>query len=1205
MNVKRILLISFSLLLISLEAFPQDKRTIETKVADLLARMPSNDQQFTERLMVDLLSLGETGIKQICDQVIPAGTGDDTRPRFAIESLSRFLSGKNYENEKPMWEKVCISYATGQTDFGVKDFFMKQLQLFGRSQSAEAMKIYLMSKEICSPALAVITATGGKNAETILSESLKNKELPCAAAVMNALALMKSQIAVNEYITWASISDINIKASAFNALAQSGSQSAYPVLLKAAEEVGYRWEATGATASLLKYAKVIGLNGDIKTMDKICKLIISKCDDNITIQNKTVALDTYVGFHGVSAMADLIKAAAHSNIKYRNAAILMSLSIPVPEVVKKWIEYFPKARPEIINMLGIRSDKMALPLVTASLSDQDLNVRREASAAVVKINGSRSIPALIDYMMKFSSESDQEAAKSALMTVCGSDNISLLIPILKGGTSAARKSTIELLAWNNGNDYFKEVLPFTSSSEEPLKTAAMKALASLAGPSDQTKLIELLSVTDNQDYINDIRTAIAVAADKISDPEKRSSAILKAMGGNIQKGKIIPILAKTGGREALKTVLKEFENGNADIRDVCFNTLSTWKDYSASSALYEICASGNKTYEGPAFEGYIKQIRSTDLTDEQKLLLFRKIMPYALSTDRKNEILTEIGKLKTYQSLYFVANYLEDSSTSATAAKAAMNIALPSVNSKAGLYGELVKEILIKAAGKLKGQESEYDKEMINKYLSGMPADEGFKPMFNGKDLSGWQGLVENPVVRAKMKPAELAKKQIEANKKVSGNWSVKDACIWFNGAGDNLCSIKEYGDFEMLVDWKITKKGDSGIYLRGSPQVQIWDTSRKEVGAQVGSGGLYNNQTNPSKPLKVADNPVGEWNSFRIVMIGEKVSVWLNGELVVDNVTLENYWDRKIPIFPTGPIELQAHGTDLAFRDIYVREISEKEFNLTPEEKSEGFKALFNGRNLNGWVGDTIAYGVEDGLLVTIPSKGNIGNLYTKKEYADFIIRFEFQLTPAANNGVGIRAPLTGDAAYVGMELQILDDTDPVYANLQLYQYHGSVYGVIPSRRGYLKALGDWNYEEVTAKGTRIKIVLNGTTIVDGDIAGPRDNGTMDHKDHPGLKNKIGHIGFLGHGSLVKFRNIRIKDLSFSACSQVKPPEPFGPVPSERQLAWHEIEYYMFVHFTVNTFTDKEWGYGDESESVFNPTELDCRQWARVARDAGMKFQT
>jgi len=1130
MKIQKIIFISFILILTSLVSSAQDKRTTETKVADLLARLPANDLQLNDKLMIDMLSLGEQGIIQICDQVIPAGTGDDTRPRFAIESLSRFLSGKNYASEKPKWEKICISYATGQSDFGVKDFFMKQLQIFGGVQSAEAMKIYLASKDICYPALAVISAAGGKTAETILAESLKNKELPCAAAVMNTLALTNSQLAVNEYINWASSSDINTKASAFNALAQSGSPLAYPVLLKASKDVEYRWETTEATASFLNYARVVGLNGDIKTADKICKLIISKCDDNITIQNKTAALDTYVTLHGFKAMNDLIKAAAHSNSKYRSAALRMSLNIPGTEVTKRWVEYFPKAvpaaRPEIINMLGIRSDKLAMPLLTASLSDPDLNIRKEAAAAIVKVNGVSSIPLLIDYMMKFSSESDQESAKSALMSVIGSDTISLLLPVLKGESIAAKKSVIELLAWNKDHEFFSEILPFTASSEETLKMAAMTALSSLAGPSDQAKLIDLLSVNDKQEYITDIQTAIGAAANKIADPEKRSDAILKAFGGKIQKEKIIPVLAKTGGHDALKTVQKEFEEGNSEIREVCFKTLTDLRDYSASSALYEICASGNKTYEGQAFEGYIRQIKSTELTDEQKLLFFRKIMPFALSADRKNEVLTEIGKLKTYQALYFISGYLQDPSTSATAAKAAMTIALPSVNSKAGLYGNIAKEILTDAAGKLAVQESQYNKEMVNKYLAGMPADEGFKPMFNGKDLSGWQGLVENPVVRAKMKPAELAKKQVEANKKVAGNWSVKDGCIWFNGAGDNLCSVKEYGDFEMLVDWKITKKGDSGIYLRGSPQVQIWDTSRVEVGAQVGSGGLYNNQKYLSKPLKVADNPIGDWNSFRIVMVGEKVSVWLNGELVVDNVTMENYWDRTIPIFPVGPIELQAHGTDLAFRDIYVREISEKEFNLTAEEKAEGYVSLFNGRNLDNWVGNKKSYAAEDGMIIIKPVDDSGGNLYTEKEYEDFNFRFEFQLTPAANNGLGIRAPLTGDAAYVGMELQILDDTDPVYANLQPYQYHGSVYGVIPSRRGFLKPLGEWNDEEVTAKGTHITIVLNGTTIVDGDIAGPRDNGTMDHKDHPGLKNKTGHIGFLGHGSLVKFRNIRIKEL-------------------------------------------------------------------------------
>lgn len=1130
MKIRKYFIVSICLLLISFVTSAQEMRTTETRVADLLARMPSYDQKGTERLMAEMLSLGEPGIKMICDQVIPAGTGDDIKPRFAIESLSRLLSGKNYQDEKSMWEKVCISYATGNPDYSVKDFFMKQLQIFGGDKSAEAMKTYLLSREVCNPALAVISAVGGNAAEGILAESLKNRDLPCAAAVMNSLALKKSQIAVNEYITWASSSDLNIQASAFNALAQSGSEQAYPVLVKAAKNVAFRWETTGATAALISYAGIMGRKGDIKTADRICRLIISKCDDNTTIQNKTAALSTYVGLHGLNAMPDIIKAAGHPNDKYRNAAIQMSMALKEPEVGKRWIGYYPEAipsaKPEIITLLGSRSDMNALPLVTAALSDPDPKVRKEAASAIVRINGAKSLPVLIDYMIKFSSQSDQDAAKSSIISVCGSDNISLILPVLKSGSASATRSTIELLAWNKENEYFKDVFPFTSAADKSVRSAAIKALSSLSGPDDQEKLIDLLKANADTDYINDISTALETSAMLKTDQGKRSSAILNALDGSMNDGKLIPVLAKTGGQMALAAVAKEFENGNSEIRKVCFNTLLKWSDWSASYALFDICASRDKTYEGPAFEGYINMVTTADITDDQKLLLLRKILPYAVDPDRTNEILAEAGKLKTYQSLFFVANYLDDPSTSETAAISAMHMALPSVDSKAGLYGDMVRDILSRAVSKIKGKESEYNKELINKYLAGMPPDEGFKPMFNGKDLTGWQGLVENPVARAKMKPSELARKQAQADKKVSENWSVKDGCIWFNGEGDNLCSVKNYADFEMLVDWKITKKGDSGIYLRGSPQVQIWDTSRVEAGAQVGSGGLYNNQINEAKPLRVADNPVGDWNTFRIIMIGEKVSVWLNGILVVDNVIMENYWDRKIPIFPNGPIELQAHGTDLAFRDLYIREITDKEYNLTQEERSEGFAALFNGRNLDNWVGNKKSYVAEDGMIVIKPVDGSGGNLYTEKEYSDFNFRFEFQLTPAANNGLGIRTPLTGDAAYAGMELQILDDTDPAYASLQPYQYHGSVYGVIPSRRGFLRPVGEWNFEDVTVRGTHITIILNGTTIVDGDIAGPRDNGTMDHKEHPGLKNKTGHIGFLGHGSVVRFRNIRIKEL-------------------------------------------------------------------------------
>jgi len=390
----------------------------------------------------------------------------------------------------------------------------------------------------------------------------------------------------------------------------------------------------------------------------------------------------------------------------------------------------------------------------------------------------------------------------------------------------------------------------------------------------------------------------------------------------------------------------------------------------------------------------------------------------------------------------------------------------------------------------------------------------GFVALFNGKDLSGWKGVLarpnDNPIERGKLSPEQLKEAQGQADELMNNHWKVNNGILEFDGKGFSLSTMRDFQDFELLVDWKLlTERGDSGIYLRGAPQVQIWDPAQHKTG----SGGLYNNKKNPSKPLATADNPIGEWNTFRIRMIGEMVTVYLNDVLVVDNVILENIWDRSKPIFATGPIELQCHGDPICFRNIFIREIKHK----------SGWRELFNGKDLSGWTGDTKGYVVEDGAMMCKPG----GNLYTVDEFGNFILQFDFKLTPGANNGLGIRSPLEERASYQGMEIQILDDTADKYKDfLKPYQFHGSIYGVVPSRQGCLKPVGQWNHEEVIADGPNIVVILNGHTIVDADIIKASEGGTMDERDHPGLSRSNGHIGFLGHGDQVYFRNIRIKEL-------------------------------------------------------------------------------
>jgi hypothetical protein len=194
----------------------------------------------------------------------------------------------------------------------------------------------------------------------------------------------------------------------------------------------------------------------------------------------------------------------------------------------------------------------------------------------------------------------------------------------------------------------------------------------------------------------------------------------------------------------------------------------------------------------------------------------------------------------------------------------------------------------------------------------------------------------------------------------------------------------------------------------------------------------------------------------------------------------------------------------------------------LSPEEQSDGFVPLFDGATLAGWTGSTDGYDVEDEALSCIPERG--GNLYTEGEFGDFILRFDCRLDAGGNNGVGIRVPAGGHASTDGMEIQMLDNTSKQYVDIAPYQAHGSVYGIIPAKRGYLKPVGAWNQHEIRCIGRHVTIVLNGETIVDGDLDAAMANGAMDGKEHAGAKRSAGHIVLCGHGTRVQFRNMRIK---------------------------------------------------------------------------------
>ena len=617
-------------------------------------------------------------------------------------------------------------------------------------------------------------------------------------------------------------------------------------------------------------------------------------------------------------------------------------------------------------------------------------------------------------------------------------------------------------------------------------------------------------------------------------------------------------------------------------------------------------------------------------------------------------------------------------------------------------------------------------------------APAGWTALFNGRDLAGWRGRPHfDPAKEAEGTPEERAKRQAEWDADMRQHWKVENGVIVSDGHGVFLTTDRDFGDFELVLEWMLPAScADSGIYLRGNPQVQIWDPACErdfKHGCEKGSGGLWNNPTDAAGkwPLVKADKPIGDWNTTRITMKGDRVTVVLNGQVVVNDAPLVNYFQKGQPLPARGPIQIQTHGAPMHVRNVFVRDlgtfdlsapdwrdlgetdftnvncaadtwtwspdgvkcsgqpvgvirtkepIADFEMSLEwrhlsdggnsgvflwapkaaldsikpgqlppggievqvldhgftakyeassgkqadwfttdgdvfpvgsstmkpfpptaprgsrsfPKERhslgtpawnhyfiravqgevrlwvnghevsggsecnpssgylclesegapvefrrmkireiaaagspssEEGFVRLFDGTTLDGWQGAVDGYEAVNGEIRSKPGVG--GNLLTAGEYGDFELRFEFRLTPGANNGLAIRVPPQGDAAFQGIELQILDDGHDKYKDIKPWQAHGSIYGVVAAERGTcLKPAGEWNTEEVTVQGSHIKVVVNGKTIVDADTAPYRDGRpTPDGQAHPGLARTKGHLGFAGHHDEVHFRNIRLRN--------------------------------------------------------------------------------
>jgi HEAT repeat protein len=1113
-----------------------DHRTLTTKIADLLAQLPALDAAQLTSNMQEISQMGEDGYVTLITSLTAPGTGNNAAVEYAIGGFSNYVNQPGKEAER----KMCVSaYANALgklKDPQNKAFIITQLGMVGKDDAIPYLQNFLNNQELVDPAARALVKINSAASKAALLANLEGTVGNAKLSIIQALGDSRYKDAAAKLNVLSASQDQAIAAVSLNALSQLADPSSEKVMREAAEKSKYKYENTNAVVANLNYAMQLSKDGNQILASKVAKQLSDKAINDDQVHLRIAALKVLNDADQNKSTPLLLKAVNDKNIVYRTAALKFAAPFVTPATSGLWVKKLNKAdavnKAELIDMLGNARSKEALPVILKQLKNKDQGVRLAAIDAAAKIGQEQVLDDLIKVMPK-SDSTEMYALTAALERLKGEEVTPRIAAHILKSKPKVQIALIRVLAYRAANAQLNTITVLLKNRNPEVRKTAFKALPFMVVTENLPLLDTLLNETSDSLELIAVQDAMISALKGTSDTSVQVDALLKQMNVAPASKKILfyKILASLGGDQALEVVSTAYNTGNELTKKSALNALATWTDAGSMRELIRISRETKNVMElDTALKGYLILVEKSGYTPQQQLLKLREAMTIARTPEQQNQILSRVGQAKSFNSLVFAGGYLDNPALQQTAAHAVMNIALADLS----YTGSTVKDLLSKTILVLKGNDSEYEKEALRKYLREMSPEEGFVSLFNGKDLEGWKGLVGDPIKRAAMSSKTLAALQEKANAEMKESWKVVNGELQFASKGNNIATIKKYGDFEMLIDWKIIddkkQQGDAGIYLRGTPQVQIWDNARVKDGAQVGSGGLYNNQVNENKPLVVADNKLDEWNTFRILMVGDRVTVHLNGKLVTDNVILENYWDRNLSIFPEEQIELQAHGSPVAYRSIFIREIPRQQpFKLSAAEKKEGYQVLFDGSNMYNWTGNTTDYIIENGNIAIRPKpgKGSGGNLFTKKEYSDFIFRFEFQLTPGANNGLGIRAPLEGDAAYTGMELQILDNDAPMYKDLNIYQYHGSIYGTIPAKRGYLKPVGEWNYEEVYVKGPKIEVILNGTSILDADITDARKNGAADGEKHPGLMRDSGHIGFLGHGSPVQFRNIRIKDLS------------------------------------------------------------------------------
>ncbi len=813
---------------------PTDSPQRETRIQldAILEHLPARDAAEQRWIGALLLDSAPESITRLCRALDTLAPGNDSRVRYALSGATAHATLPGHGSDRVKYAgALCAALGTMHTPLA-KSFVMEQLQIAGGPESVETLGSFLFDEAICGPAAMALVSIRTPEAGARLLEAARGADGSRKATLVRALGEVKSVEAVVDLMAWAQGDDPSLRQASTEALAAIGDPRSIDLIKEPSLQ--------------LAYARRLAEQQQVSLSERICRSILSSAAGSAEPHLRCAALRLLADMLEERALNDIVTAAQDSNVEVRACALYIAAGMNGEGVTERWVSLMkqpdPGLRAGVVRMLGQRDDPSAVPAVYKALNDPEPSVRIAAAEAASVLGAANTVDSILVLLERTERPDEIAAVRDALLPLPLEQSVPAAVRALQSATLPAKVMLLQFLSECGSPLTSRNIFPSTRDASASVRLAAIKTLENVAGPDDTAELVKLLKENRDESEWNAIQRSIVAVTARNPDPGKRADALIAALDGanGDARNRLLRTIGRVGGTKAVATLSLGIAGRDPAIKDASIRALAEAPGIEGFEPLLAVARGKNPLPTRVlALRGCLRMVNEAGLPPVRSVPLLGKVLAASERPEERRLVLASLGKSGSREALQIVSGYLRDESVGLDAALAIRTMAAAGEEERPATLSrdDLVRVFIEKNAGaKVMAQLKEYDAARTDKNIP----PEGFVALFNGKNLTDWKGLVADPPARAKMTPAELAKAQAPADSLMSRQWTVDDGMLIFNGEGfANLCTARDYANFELLVDWKIEKEGDSGIYLRGSPQVQIWDPA---VGPE-GSGGLYNNQ--------------------------------------------------------------------------------------------------------------------------------------------------------------------------------------------------------------------------------------------------------------------------------------------------------------------------------------------------------------------------